>query len=748
MTAEKTPENLRVGSSEPLMPIARNPAMADYANAPDKEAFLEQERKIIAEQLANLPVEPDFPDARESILERQRLLIGALSKRHHQDFRMIAVTRMQRLGGVMGGETVVMQLMFDENVKSEETSGETFFASRINIEGVQLNATSITFTEGFPWAFSVLKREAEDEFGKFGVDHPALSLPREALIALDMYRNHQNPELTLEQDPLTKDMAKLFDKRVHDVIHALFLYDNNALTKIFKKFGDDIFTVEQLFKDPNKVNYEFMVDKMFYLAWQDIYQENPEVKQEDMDTADNFLDNIDKFENFLNAKDPDKKDYNKRLANFVAFIGMRGLTHRMRYDGPEFKALSEKHPRLERVVELIPDNIKEYLQGIYSEEFGIKLPFKKNAVHISMEDILDVYTTGLLEEFRVSILEGRNSNWEDTYNAVMLLPRLPKEIRNELGKIEQKNFDTKSIVRLYSLFDDLETKFGTEVAEAFAKQVEVDPETGFYFKLKMKDVDFSESSKPSDIYHSKFGLLVQIPHDYPKPDVEVNLIRPKTLMQKEKGAVAHAKPGDIVLVNIQDRSLAEAIIKEATVGGKFDFDVFQGILTREMDKGNPGLGDVYPYSNESTLNTFDLGGGITRDEVGGINLTPGFYKTKRNVRKAFKIDGPVSLEGFNGSDARRIQYGAIAQNHIQAPGKLDVFPIDQASLGKFYGGVKRSKLSRIAFSREFLHELGLSQVHDNNEVVINFIKGLENVNTVAVYGPRGAIKSHKLSELI
>lgn len=747
MQTEK--EKNRIPSVRKTSPIAMSANMEKFDEATDKAEFLREEAAHIADGLEKLPISDSYAEEREAVLEENAKLLDAVTDIYGFDAWTAARTRMQRLGGVMGKPTALMLVMAGaENSKLDPTGDKSFFTSRyISPDGrVQLNATSIVFVNGLPYTFSVLKRFGQDSFGEFGADFPALGVAREALVALKKWHEATSPGTPLEEDPLVNDMVELFNERVHDVLHAMFLYDTKALTKAFKSFADKIFFTKHLFKDPNKINYEFIVDRAFHKAWRRDFENNPEDKTDLEDRTRAFLGRLEDFNDFMKRDDPENAD---KITNYVGFIGIRGVVHKLPYNGEELAKIAEEHPRLNDILDLIPENHKEYLDGIYSDEFGQKVPWGDSGEELTFDEVFEKYIEGLETEFRMGIdMQSKNSAWLHGEDAIAAIKDIPGLV-DKLHGMEPHKFSPDIFLEYGSMFHQLEEDYGPEVARFIESRIEIDEDNGFYLRLDRRDVDFDEG-RPGMLLHSKKALLVQIPYDYPKDEIEIRVTRPKTLLLNEIGAAATARPGDFVILNIHDASLAKKLVQKATGEAGFDFDAFQKAVAEEVAQGKSSLGvaDLYPYPQENAIDIFDLeaAGAIKRDEEGRVVLQAGHYKTKENLRQAFSVAGPVSMDSEDG-DRRRIHQGAVVRNHIQKGIPLDYFPVDAWSFRRFYQGAARKNLPPIEVTSRFSSQLGMDK-GKASKLIQEVLGKLEYINTLKVYGPRGEQKKVVFADIL
>ncbi|KXK08768.1 MAG: hypothetical protein UZ21_OP11001000320 [Microgenomates bacterium OLB22] len=122
-----------------------------------------------------------------------------------------------------------------------------------------------------------------------------------------------------------------------------------------------------------------------------------------------------------------------------------------------------------------------------------------------------------------------------------------------------------------------------------------------------------------------------------------------------------------------------------------------------------------------------------KDTDGRLLIHPGYYRTPINTRKAFRVDGPLSMDAPQG-DRRKILFGAVVMNHVQSGKQLDVFPVHSRSFDLFYARSPRHAVHHLSMKKPLVSSLGKRK---NDLLVKLVLQGLRAANDIMIYGYRG-----------
>lgn len=703
-------------------PVVYNQQLDLIPTDPDaKSEFRSKEVSHLAERLHALPSDT-FDEMRDQEMLRLSPYFDAFSDIYGIDLRSTARTRMQATSTVMNSSVLLLQRMFEEDTKSEQT-GLTFFNGRMQAGNFDFNANGNTVIDGYTMTFSVLKRTIEDSDGKFEVDYPAYSLPREVISALNEWNNTTNPGRDLSENPLLAVGSELMSRRVHDWIHASFLYDTQAINKAFQQWSKDSFFVPHFLADPGQINYELMSNHMHFRVWQHIFENNPDAKKQVIEEATQYLSQVDKFAQWSGDNE---------MANFLGYIGMRGVFDILRYDDPDLTEALKDVERFQYIKGEIPDSSRAFLDKIYQDDE--KYYFREGTdQQIDLEQILREYVQGLTSEAEIIRAKSENIALKSGVSFRTEGEKLPNSIKLQIDNIPADKLDARLLRQFNQTIEQMSQDFDPEIVQFLAEQIEVDEEGLFYLKVNREDVDLAESEA---VKQKKHAILVQIP--YTDTNQRTLVIQTaNNLLSTHKRAEAEISAGDLITINTQNRSVANRILNESrNDAGEFDIEQFFSLIHKESQKGLVELGDAYPYEIDKALQVYNIDPeNITTDTEGRTVIEPGFYATHINKRQAVGVEGPISMDAAQDPNSRRrILKGAAVENHVQKEGQLDIFPVYYESFDTFYAGSHRRDLPPLRLNNNFSGNFDNDSV--NNAVSV-LLPELESINDKKIHGFRG-----------
>ncbi len=708
------------------------------------ESFRQQEIEELARKIREMPALP-FREAREREMLRLTAYYEAFATLFGIDLREVARTRTQINATVMYTSPILLQAMFNDKGQ-EDIQGRTFFESRIQAGGFSFNATSINVIEGYPMSFSVLKRKLGDSHGEYEIDYPAVSLPREVFRHLKGWHDEAFPDRPLKENPILSYIADAFSYRIHDWIHQAILYDTNSATRIFQKWSDDSFFVSHFFPDQSMINYEFMSDKIHYLVWQQLFGEHPETKEAILVQAALFLEQLDVFEQWLDSRDGTEK----RLANFLGYVGLRGLFNIIPIS--KLATALEHNPRFVIIQTLLPEKYAGYLTKLYEPIDQLAIPFRRGKnTHLSLQQILEEYVNGLREEFqtqRLISISGELWNLGVKNKLPLLLKSLPGSIVQQIDKnMDIRHLDPRILLMLNNLFEEINRQFGKDVLKHIVQRVEIDADGYFYLMIDQNEIDISSSGSFVSIPYQKEAILIQLPWDYGESLI-VTLTRSQNVIATQTGASVQIKPGEIFLINIENRQLAQKLLHASgSLQVKGGFDRFWETLNSERTRGHIALGDMYPYDWDKARDVFMIESeNISFDPENRSILRAGHYKTRPARRRAAELSGPVSINTEKETTRRRVLFGCIVENHVQNS-SLDLFPVDALSFDRFYQA-ERASLAPFGTSLIFAKKMGIKSLHASDQVVQMIFKSLGLINDVRIHGFRGKPSDLRIHSLL
>lgn len=717
-----------------VYPMIINPDLGDYYKLNEKEqkAFRKKEIESLAKQINDLPY-ADFTEDREKEIARLLPYYTEFTNLFGIDLIAVARTRMQSSATIMKSSPLFMLSMIDDDQKNTESA--IFFESRLEAGGFKLNATSQNIVEGFSYRFSVLKRQLKDKYGDYEVDFPAVSLDRMPLLKLQQWHMSNFGNNPLEENKLLKNMQEIFSLRVHDWFHAAVIYDTASTTNIFQKWSDNSFFVKHFFDNPFMINYELLADKTHYLIWREMFKKDGFLKLKIVEMANELLKDINLMEEWIIKENGGDKEEAERIGNYLAYVGLRGLFNVVSFEDSDLIRVVGGNDRFKKVVSDYLTPYKSYLGRVYE---GIEnIPFRKGKDEsLSMEQIFGEYVDALTEEARIlrakSITTAILRIDLSGFGYKEILDELPKEILAKMENLDLdlSDYDPRVFQVLSANLDFIKNKYGRDIYTECIRRIEVD-DSG-YFYLKVNSDEISETEGWKEVLHSKKAILIQLPWDY-KTEFDLNIKRTQNLLAEQVGSSVKIKPGEVILINIQDEKMAKEMIERSVVNGNFDFDKFWKTLEKERQRGHSSLSDAYPYDIEKVQKVFDTPDNMKKMINNNLVITPSVYSTFESNRKAVLALGPVSLNGRSENERRRILYGAIVDNHTSSKTEIDIFPVDAKSFDRYYKGKQRLELSPFRLKNSEI-----------NMVIDGLLKSLEQANSIKIYGFRGKPEKVKI----
>ncbi|KXK08769.1 MAG: hypothetical protein UZ21_OP11001000321 [Microgenomates bacterium OLB22] len=542
-----------------------NPDLDQYysLSGTKRDEFRKNEIEQLAQKIKSL-TSGTFSDIRDKEITRLEPYYHAFARVFNIDLRSVAITRIQQMATTMLSSIILIQSLFDEN-PTDSQQGLTFFDSRREAGGIGFNANSEVRIAGKTMVFSVVKRQFSDSEGAFEVDLPAYSLPREVFSLLQKWHKDAYGVKPFDDNPLLSLASELISRRVHDWIHQAILYDTQAVTKAFQTWSDNSFFVKHIFDDPGMINYELLSNHLHYRVWQELFIQDPEAKVQVIHDLAHYYELITDFCRWMKNEKVTSGDDANATADFLAYIGTRGIFDVMRFDDPLLtKELGEDKILFKKVLrKLLPQKYIPYLQSVYDHDKN--LPFRKGSDRtLSIQHILEEYLTGLREEAATtknkSVLQALLLD-KPRHGHVPLAKEfssLPNELQSHYAQIDITEIDPRVFQYLNALFQRLQKSAGSNLIKILLKDIEVDISGYLYLKIDRDEPDFPYAS---EVLQQKGALLVQIPYDE-TTDHTLTVERMSNLLHSQTGAQAIAKPGDVILVNTQDENLAQDLIKK------------------------------------------------------------------------------------------------------------------------------------------------------------------------------------------
>jgi hypothetical protein len=738
-------------------------------DAPDKITDPEGYREFRANEIDFLRKKTDqiphdsFSETMNAEMERLRIYYETLGKLLGVDLGAIARTRIYQLATVMVSSFVFLQNMFSEERRAGGTANPsasktadgkpevvTFFDSRENGGGMEFSANGGIEMAGYTAVFSVMKRKCVDDEGEYEIDYPVYSLPREVFVALQDWHEAVFPNQPFAENKLLKLGQKMMSRRVHDWIHAAILYDAKAITSSFKLWSDNSFFVEHLLDDPGMINYELLANNLHFEVWQDIYKQDPGAKDEVLGDVAEYTELVEMFSQWHHDQGLITQDEAHRMGIFMSYLGVRSTYDILRYDDKDLTTVIGQSKLAEEASTLLPPKTRKFLDHIYAQDQ--KLPFRMGSdQRLSKVEILNEYVVGLKDEAHAYRNEFINIALRTDFPQAREVPLayedalLAEVIQEQIRNLDLSKGDPRAYKRLNEFFAKINLEYGEEMADLMANLTDVDQDGYFYVRLNQNELDFSEAT---EVVHQKGAFLFQIPSEN-TDDITVNLVRVNTLISSQKGSQIAAKPGDVILVNTQNPDLVQQLLDEATREGKVDITILLARIKFYSEHGFSQLQDMYVYDKSKLVDTFVLPNRNSSDEVGteSVEVSPGYYVTKENHRLAMQ-SGPVSLDPSNKQNTgrHRITSGAVVKNHVQKTEGLDIFPVQEQSLSRFYNGAARKnlpllKLNEAFYERHPMSEPLASGETDTKQAIREVLQAtmdeFEKINNFLIFGTRG-----------
>lgn len=674
-----------------------------------------------------------FDVAREKEIERLEAYLDSFASLFGIDLRAVLRTRVQILNSLMVSSAILLEDRFDDEKTSGNSSkdkeGETFFDGRRTAGRFSLNANgSIQFGK-YRMTFSVLKRPVTiNDTDIYELDYPGYSLSRDVLSRL----------LKWEADSglITQPLLDLISWRVHDWIHQAILYDTQSQSNVFRAWSKNSFFVEHLAEGEGRINYELLANHIHFRIWGEMFKKDAKLKAQIIDIARDLLRHIEIFENHLQTTGSEKQDATD-MVTMIAYTGIRALVDIVSFEDPELVAALGNYPLFNAVIAQIPQESKDFLLLTYSQD--LLIPFRSGSTaKLAVKDIIKEYVDSLVEERRDhlqnwSIVELTAS--EQTIGQI--LASTPPAVREKVAGRSTEVY-TISFLKWITEAEKGLSAPAREMWQKLMAATEVDSSGFWYLKLDQEDFDF-DSPLVSEVTQSKSALVFQIPYDHDH-GVDLSIERSQGILTSQQSATAKVSPGEVIIFNCRDSSLAKQILEQSALGGSFDADKCIQIIDDLVKNKKIETGDIYPIDASVAIQTFELDQkDCYNDDHGGRAIVhPGFYRTGNNARKAYRI-GSVSVDsGRQDGERRRILRGAIVQNHILKDGIQDVFPVHDASFNRNYHQ-NWQELNSVQVKAEYLNKLGLasSEYSSLSDYLPKYLEMLTLVNDQVQFGPRG-----------
>lgn len=676
--------------------------------------------KEIVRQIHEIPT-GDYETTRNEEMDRLQLYYDIFARLWGVDLRAVATTRMQLMRAVMKSSPLFTESIIGNEQPGAKVEGMPFFErGKRTIDDLVLSATYRPRIAGHRMAYSVLKVPQEDEFGSWELDYPLISLEPEVIHKLLEWQKAQSKSDNLSDNPILTAGAQLISHRIHDWFHAAVLYNTQSRTEVFQNWSDDSFFVKHLFDEKGMINYEFLANWTHYTIWQQMFKDDPQAKKKVMQEASTYLHSLDQFQMWL---DEQGHTDSQNMTDFLAFMGMRSLFDIMPIEDEDLQAL----PRYDRCIELLEDKERRFLTRLTS--FDQHLPFDRNSSkQLTVQEIIDRYLVALVEEERTYRLEGQHrrlisdvpdpQHHDSTLN--LEITRLPQLVLQQMTELPLHTFDPSALRHLRRGLDQLSETYGEEHAQALIEKIHVSEDGYVYLDVEAEDVDMNDGT---DVVHSKKALLIQIPHDF--EPFELELKRKTTLLKESSGAKYTVKPGDVIIVNIQDPFFAQDLIEQSTIDGEIDTQLLLDLIKKKGKSGMSDTLDSYPYPLHKADMTFGLSGkGAVKDVDGRKVLQTGMYQTAGRIRQAVRIDGPVAVHSANGH-VMKIPGGALVED-THGGSDSDLFPVIGNKFHTNYSGARLESLQHV--------QLQSKEIRLPHEAVMELLRILDMTNKIQLYG--------------
>lgn len=675
----------------------------------------------------------NFSVSREKEIERLEAYLDSFAELFGVELRAVLRTRVQILNSIMISSAVLLEDRFDsarsEGNSSADKEGGTFFDGRRTAGRFSLNANgSIDFGK-YRMTFSVLKRPLDtgsDE--EYEQDYPGYSLSRDVLERVIAWEGNAGW--------ITTPLLDLVSWRVHDWIHQAILYDISSQSNVFRDWSKNSFFVEHLAEGAGRINYELLANHIHFRVWGELFKKDPKLKGHVIETAQNLLENLQKFSDHLQQAGLNPAD-TADMVTLIAYTGLRALVDIISFEDPELTSQLAKYPEFEKVLAQIPRESKDFLKLTYSQD--LLIPFRSNSnARLAVADIIKEYLDSLVEERRDHLQNWAITELTSSEQTIgQILASTPIEVRTKIAGMSSEIYS----ISFLRWITELQQNLSPEERELWQKLMgvtEVDKSGFWYLQVDQNDFEF-DNSQVSEVTQSKSALVFQIPYDQ-QDGIDLTIERSQSILASQQSASAQAKPGEAIIFNCRDNSLARQILERSVINGNVDANQCIRVINAFVKNKKIEVGDIYPMDANVAVQTFELENKncCNSDDAGRIIIKPGFYRTGQNARKAY-TSGSISIDsGRQDGARRRVLRGAVVQNHISQNGIKDVFPVQDVSFNRNYFQ-NWQNLSNIQLKDIYLEKLEVPPELRSlfRQYLPSYLEMLTQINDQIQFGPRG-----------
>jgi hypothetical protein len=628
------------------------------------------------------------------------------------DYMRVRATMM---GAVLSSTPVLLRDPWGGRPVTTQYGFSDFKAS---VDGISFSAIATPRYKGIPFRFAVMKHVHDG----FTDNNPAFIMSDEFCDAFETYRTHQDAHISAEDHPLIKALSSNLKPHIHDRFHNWLLYDLEAASDAFKQWGNDIYLVDHVDKNPLLINYEFVAMSFHLYVYQVLFERNPTLKDVMYDDLRTCIAEIEKFGAFLVSQSHPKADLIQESTIYAVLSCICFVLNP--FEDP-FQRLLEPYPDVkQKMLEVRQDGkgIGAILQRLHGYEDGVPSQRYGGASEAVIEYVLRY---PLAAELRARLDRERNRGGRDEWEAMdgkhaytLTLEThqtLPPALREQLGTLP----DSRLLKQIADALEALPSGMRQEVSQ----RVEVSEEGYVFFRLDRSEIDYSRFELRSQV---KRVLLIDI-----EPGRVITFSNQKKLtiegrIKKQDFQLVGGR--DVLAINVRDEAIAHEILAFSRTDHGVDAE---RAITKAQDiaamTGEKSASDMYKIERTVAESLYSYS-------------EPGFYEAELEKHVA-RSAGPVIMQLYSGGDQRLIK-GAFVYLPLGKNPATDASPDCHLIENTDYKRDYASPLGTDALQPMRLKETSplMTSCPQAQDVLDDFLRTLHRINFQITHGASAAAK--------
>ena len=537
--------------------------------------------------------------------------------------------RATMMGAVLSSTPVLLRDPWGGRPVTTQYGFSDFKAS---VDGISFSAIATPRYKGIPFRFAVMKHVHDG----FTDNNPAFIMSDEFCDAFETYRLDQYGNIPPEDHPLIQALTSNLKPHIHDRFHNWLLYDLDAASEAFKLWGNDIYRVDHIDKNPLLINYEFVAMSFHLYVYQVLFDKNPTLKDSMYDDLRSCIEEIERFGVFLGSQSYPKADL---IQESTVYAVLSCICFVLNPFEDQFQELLKAYPDVkQKMLEVRQDGkgIGAILQRLHGYEDGVPSQRFGGASEAVIEYILRY---PLAAELRARLNRERSAGRADEWGLVdgkhiftlslESYQTLPPALRDQLNALP----DSHVLEQIADALEAVPHGMRLEVSQ----RVEVCEEGYVFFRVDRNEIDYSRFEIRNQV---KRVLLIDI-----EPGHAIAFSNQKKLtiegrIKKQDFRLVGGQ--DLLAIDVRDEAIAGEILAFSRTGQGVDVEraIAKAKEIAAMT-GEKSASDMYKIERKIAEALYNYTG-------------PGFYEAELEKYVA-RSPGPIIMQLYSGGDQRLIK---------------------------------------------------------------------------------------------